>query len=155
INDNGNLNISGYSVTNQGTISGNGNLNISAASAFINDTGATISVGSNLTINDGTFTNNAAISAGSLYIGGSNFANNATISAANLNITDSGAFTNSAGATISANTSGGSGQIYFYSGQAFDNEGTIEVTNGDTLRLTDYAYGGPGANTNNGTISVG
>ena len=181
INVTGTLSISGDAFTNEGAISGNGSLGISGSS-ITNDNGKTISAGTvsitsrsagtgsitndgtisgqSVSINDnyGAFTNQGTISGDTLFIGASNgaaysnpFVNNAGISGRNLTIDASEiAFTNNA--TITASGIGGSGEISYY-GPSFDNEGTITVTNGDTLNLIDNAY--TTANNNNGTISAG
>jgi large repetitive protein len=75
------------------------------------------------------------------------FTNSGTISSYSLSMSVSSSFTNTSNGMITADGSG-SGQIY--SSLHFDNEGTIAVTNGDTLGLSTYGNG----STNNGIISV-
>ncbi len=128
----GSLSLAGDAVTNQGAIIGSGDLTVTPLEAFTNATGATLSVGT-LAITDdfGSFTNNGAITAGSL----------------DLHDEYGSSVTNSG--TITADGSGESGLIY--SGTSFDNTGNINVSNGDTLSLDTYGAN----NINNGTISVG
>jgi autotransporter family porin len=131
INDTGHSSINGYTVINQGAIGGSGYL-------YVYD--------------NGSFSNIGTISVSGLGIDDyGSFSNGGTISVGNLNI-NFDSFTNTNTGMIAADVGGGSSSIS--SLYSFDNEGTIAVTNGDTLSLRALSLGS-GTHTNNGTISVG
>ncbi|WP_167528912.1 beta strand repeat-containing protein, partial [Bradyrhizobium macuxiense] len=167
----------GGAFVNQGTISGYSSLYFSSAynASFANDgtisggylsfnqyVGAfdnrgTIS-GTSVVLSDsvGAFTNEGGITADNvnLTVASAGFTNTGTISGKNLNIyTNYDTFVNSG--TIAADVSGGSGSLTHYTfsnSQSFDNEGTIAVSNDDTLYLT---LQGGSSGVNNNIISVG